>query len=185
MTPTGSIAASIAFASCDERPITNATNASNTGLLTNTLYYYRVAATNAAGRSAYGYASARTWSVYEAWHRAYFSGSDLVNLSISGPTADPDHDGLNNEQEYWAGTIPTNAASCLVLYALTNNPVVPGEYVVRWQSVAGKHYAVQSTTNLLIGFSDLRTNILATPVVNVHTDNVSGVGCRFYRVKLE
>jgi hypothetical protein len=145
-----------------------------------------VAASNAAGRSAYGYASARTWSVYEAWLRSQFRSADLVNLSISGPTADPDNDGLNNEQEFWAGTSPTNAASCLVLYALTNNPALPGEYVVRWQSVSDRWYTVQAATNLLTGFNlNLRTNIPATPPVNVHTDNVNGVGQKFYRVKVE
>jgi hypothetical protein len=164
----------------------NATNYSNTGLTTNTLYYYRVAATNAGGLSAYGFASARTWSVYEAWLRSHFGSADLNNLSISGATADPDRDGLNNEQEFWAGTSPTNPASCLVIYALTNNPALPGEFVVSWQSVTDRWYTVQAATNLLTGFNlNLRTNIPATPPVNVHTDNVSGVGQKFYRVKVE
>jgi hypothetical protein len=107
----------------------------------------------------------------------------LNNLSISGPTADPDNDGLNNEQEYWAGTIPTNAASCLVLYALTYNP--PGEYVVRWQSATGRLYTVQAATNLLTGFTALTNGLPATPTVNVYTDKVNGAGQKFYRVGVE
>ncbi len=121
----------------------------------------------------------------DAWMVLHFGHATGQTADLSRADDDPDHDGMSNWKEYTAGTDPNSAASCLMLYSLTNNPALPGKYVVRWQSVAGKHYAVQSTTNLLIGFSDLRTNILATPVVNVHTDNVSVVGCRFYRVKLE
>jgi hypothetical protein len=121
----------------------------------------------------------------DSWMNLHFGHASGQAADLSRADDDPDHDGMSNWDEYKADTIPTNAASCLVLYSLTNNPALPGKYLVRWQSVAGKHYAVQATTNLLIGFSDLQTNILATPVVNVHTDNVAGVGCRFYRVKVE
>jgi hypothetical protein len=164
----------------------NATNTSDSARATNTLYYYRVAASNAAGLSAYGYASARTWTVYEQWQRLYFDLTGLNNLALSGATADPDHDGLSNAQEYGAGTDPTNAASCLVIYALTNNPAAPAEFVVRWQSVSDHWYTVQAATNLVVvGFTNLATHLPATPPVNVHTDSVSGVGCRFYRVQVE
>jgi hypothetical protein len=164
----------------------NVTNASSIGLTTNTLYYYRVAATNAAGRSAYCFASARTWSVYEAWLLSQFGSADLNNLSISGATADPDYDGLNNEQEFWAGTIPTNAASCLVMIAPTNNPVVAGGgFVVSWQSVTGRTYSVLAATNLMTGFTALTNGLPATPTVNVYTDKVNGAGQKFYRVGVE
>jgi hypothetical protein len=163
----------------------NATNVSDSGLTTNTLYYYRVAASNAAGLSVYCYATGSTWTVYEQWRHLSFDQTCLTNPAISGATADPDHDGSNNEQEYLAGTIPTNAASCLVLYALTNNPALPGEFVVRWQSVTDHWYTVQAATNLVAGFTNLVTHLPATPPVNVHTDAVGSAGQKFYRVKVE
>jgi|GEM_PF-212254 len=122
---------------------------------------------------------------FEAWRQTYFTAEQLTNAAISSATADPDEDGLNNEQEYLAGTNPTNALSCLVIYAATNNPATSGTFVLSWQSVSGKMYKVMAATNLLIGFADLATNIQATPTVNVHTDSVENAGQRFYRIKLE
>ena len=57
--------------------------------------------------------------------------------------------------------------------------------MVRWQSATGRLYTVQAATNLVVGFTNLVTHCPATPPVNVHTDNVSGVGQRFYRVQVE
>lgn len=122
---------------------------------------------------------------FETWRQANFTAAQLTNAAVSGATADPDHDGLNNQQEYWAGTDPTNQLSCLTLYAPTNNIAADGKFVVRWQSVSNRVYAVQATTNLLFAFTNLATNLPATPTLNVHTDSVSGFGSRFYRVKVE
>jgi hypothetical protein len=163
----------------------NVTNRNDTGVSTNTLYYYRVAASNAGGLSGYAYASARTWTAYEAWQHHHFDLASLNNLAVSGPAADPDHDGLSNEQEYWAGTDPKSAASCLVLYALTNKPAAPGTYVVRWQSATGRIYTVQAATNLVVGFTNMELHVPATPPVNVHTDNVGSAGQKFYRIQVE
>jgi len=42
---------------------------------------------------------------------------------------------------------------------------------------------VQAATNLLTGFNlNLRTNIPATPMQNVYTDNVGNVVQKFYRI---
>ena len=92
---------------------------------------------------------------------------------------------MNNLAEYLAGTNPNSAASCLVIYALTNNPALPGEFVVSWQSVTGKTYSVLAATNLVTGFTALTNGLPATPTVNVYTDTVNGVGQKFYRVNVE
>ena len=46
---------------------------------------------------------ARTMN-YATWKSLSFSGADFLNASISGPTADPDGDGLTNSQEYTFGS---------------------------------------------------------------------------------
>ncbi|MFZ4398247.1 MAG: fibronectin type III domain-containing protein, partial [Kiritimatiellia bacterium] len=163
----------------------NATNCSDTGLTTNTLYYYRVAASNAVGFSAYCFATGVTWTAYEAWRHTQFDATALTNAAISGDAADPDHDGLNNLQEFLAGTDPTNAASVLALFMPT---VVPGGagFVVSWQSASNKFYTLQTTTNLVDpGFADRVKNIFATPMLNVYTDTLDSAGQKFYRVKME
>jgi hypothetical protein len=125
-------------------------------------------------------------SSYEVWRQSNFTADQLTNTAYSGPEVDPDQDGLNNQQEYLAGTNPTNALSCLILYASTNNMDADGRFLLRWQSVAGKRYTAMAATNLLTGFTNLiPTNLAATPDVNVYTDNVQNSVQRFYRVKVE
>ena len=41
---------------------------------------------------------------YAIWKSLSFSGADFLNAGISGPSADPDGDGLNNSQEYTFGS---------------------------------------------------------------------------------
>jgi hypothetical protein len=98
-------------------------------------------------------------------------------------TDDPDHDDMNNLAEYLAGTDPNDPASLLeVTDAFTANP---DKFVVRWQSATGRVYTVQVATNLLNVFGTLTNGIPATPMVNVYTDIVNGVGQKFYRIKVE
>jgi len=50
-----------------------------------------------------------------AWRAAWFGGAGTTTNSQSCATCDPDRDGLNNLQEFLAGTNPTNATSVLRL----------------------------------------------------------------------
>jgi hypothetical protein len=108
----------------------------------------------------------------------------LTNSAVSGSAVDADCDGLSNEQEYWAGTDPNRASSCLTLYAATN-ATAPGEFLVRWQSATGRVYTVQAATSLVAGFTNMVLHVPATPPVNVHTDNVGSAGQKFYRIQVE
>jgi len=123
-------------------------------------------------------------SAYEQWLQVHFTTDQLTNSAISGDSADPDQDGLNNQQEYWAGTNPTNGLSCLILYAPDNNVSTAETFVVRWQSASNRWYTVQTTTNLSGVFSNLAIGIIATPTVNVYTDTVAGAEMKFYRVQV-
>jgi len=99
---------------------------------------------------------------------------------------DSDGDGSANDHEYLAGTDPTNASSCLRIedYWVSIAGDTP---VIRWQSVSGRHYRIEWTTNLLDGiYSVLMSNIVATPPENVATGSLgTAASPAFYRIGLE
>jgi hypothetical protein len=107
-------------------------------------------------------------------------------IIIDGTTDydDPDGDGMNNWQEWFCYTCPTNALSVL--------RVVSAEWVdayiaVRWQSAPGKNYFVERSTNLTSSFTVLVTNFPASMSdKTLYTDShVQGRGPFFYRVGIK
>jgi Bacterial TSP3 repeat len=107
-------------------------------------------------------------------------------LSKDG-TIDSDGDGMNNFQEYIAGTNPTNAASVLKMLSVINN--VSGA-TVKWQCVQFKLYNLQRSTNLPT-FTTISTN-LAGPTFPLGATTASftdtgavGPGPFFYRVSVQ
>jgi len=57
---------------------------------------------------------------YESWRRLFFFGNDATNDSISGPDADPDGDGFNNQTEFNNGTDPSKKPYFVTTSGATN-----------------------------------------------------------------
>jgi hypothetical protein len=121
----------------------------------------------------------------DSWMSLHFGHASGLVADLSRADDDPDHDGMSNWKEWRCGTDPKERTSFLGLTALAANGAVPGEFLVRWQSASNKTYTLQVATNLLVGFVNLRTNITATPTINLHTDSTGGAKQRFYRVVVE
>jgi len=114
---------------------------------------------------------------FNAWLQQYGLLTDG-----SATYADPDHDGLNNLQEWIAGTTPTNPASALRILSATPRPT--GVDIV-WQSVSNRAYFVERSSDLTASppFNGLATNLPGQPGITTYTDSTAtGPGPYFYRV---
>ncbi len=103
----------------------------------------------------------------------------------SADYTDPDRDGLNNWQEWRAGTNPTNALS--VLRLMTPGPG-PSGVTVSWQSVDTRTYFLERSTNLGVApfFLPLSNNIVGQAGTTTLLDtNAARVGPVFYRVGVQ
>ena len=112
------------------------------------------------------------------WEMAYFG-----HIGVD-PKADPDGDGMSNYAEYNAGTNPNDPQSRFAFVDVALDPL--GGIAIRWSSVASKTYTVQRSGNLLESFSDVQTNIPATPGTNYLRDaSATDAGPYFYRIQVE
>jgi hypothetical protein len=102
----------------------------------------------------------------------------------SADDADTDHDGLNNWQEWMAGTDPTNALSAL---RLAPPVITPTNVTLTWTSVTNRTYTLEQATNLggAPAFSVLRSNLVGLPGTTSWTDTNAPVSSpRFYRLRV-
>ncbi|HEV2455478.1 MAG TPA: choice-of-anchor Q domain-containing protein, partial [Verrucomicrobiae bacterium] len=119
---------------------------------------------------------------YYDWLQSYGLPTDASKVY-----SDSDGDGMNNYQEWIAGTSPTNALSVLAMLppAPTNNSA---GLVVSWQSVNTRTYYLQRGTNLAAqpAFSTVQSNIVGQTSTTTYTDtNAIGNGPFFYRAGVQ
>jgi hypothetical protein len=109
-----------------------------------------------------------------------------MDPDISGPQADPDGDGHNNEQEFLAGTLPRDGQSVLRITAVVVNDEEPSR-AVHWTSASNRIYAVDVTTNLLATpFAEAASGLWAEPPLNGFRDTTPRGGDKvFYRIRLQ
>ena len=100
---------------------------------------------------------------------------------VSDDLLDIDGDGMLTWEEYIAGTDPTNHASRLLIEIAGQNE---DGTVLEWNSVSGRTYGIERSTNLTQGFTPL-PGLIAHPT-GTYTDQVDrGDNAVFYILNVE
>jgi len=114
-------------------------NANSAANYTSPIWGYGLSVTSIVDRFTF-----QTLDAFHTWLASYG-----LPANGSADYLDADNDGLNNWQEYLAGTNPTNASS---VFKITSAQAVSGtQLVVRWSSVSNRLYDVTRATNLATG----------------------------------
>ena len=98
----------------------------------------------------------------DAWEIAH-----NLNTGTNDATMDADQDGMNNLNEYYAGTFPDDSNSVFQIQQL----VVPvaQQLLLQWTSVTNKTYSIEQSVSIRVPFTNLVADISATPPLNTHT----------------
>jgi len=113
------------------------------------------------------------------WEVLYFNSP---NILASG-TGNLDGDELTDGDEEIAGTDPTDSNS---VFSVSETGVEIGEgFMIHWPSADGRLYSVDGRTNLVSGmWSNVESNIAATPPMNTYTVQTDNAEILFNRVKV-
>jgi hypothetical protein len=112
----------------------------------------------------------------DRWELAFFP-----DLTTADATTDWDKDGFSDLFECIAGTDPTDPKS--LLRATITAGSVAGNFDIKWPSVSGRTYHLQTSSNLQ-SWSDAVTPITATPPMNTYTVTLTPGTNTFYRIRV-
>jgi hypothetical protein len=120
--------------------------------------------------------------ISDSWRQDHFGAATTTNAS-SCATCDPDGDGVDNLDEYLAGTDPLNAANYLHINSITPSG---GGVGLGFNSVLGMNYEVDYTPDLVNDPWQILTNGVPGTggIIPIADAGAAGQTQRFYRVKL-
>jgi hypothetical protein len=151
--------------------------------------YFITAKTTAPNGNTSGYSAVRVATIVDTdgdgMPDKYETKYGFKPTNPADANLDSDGDGMTNLQEYRAGTNPKSAASRFAISSLDFSNGLPR---VGFQSVAGKTYRVEYTTDIGQGpWNILASGIYTAAPTLVQVTDPRGIGLsrRFYRVVVE
>lgn len=117
-------------------------------------------------------------SAYTIWQHEHFSFEELTNPDVSGPDADADGDGVDNDTERLEGTDPRISDS-------GGNLISPRLFFasgIEWPTAVGEMYQVQWSLDLST-WHDLGEAVLGDGELATVYDDIGSINRRFYRVE--